>query len=50
MRLLLDAQAPDGSFLGPEGTNENSDEFSARYHTTLVAMAALAESLVWPLG
>jgi len=47
LRLVLDAQTPDGSFLGPEGRDASSDEFSARYHTTLVAMGALAESLVW---
>jgi len=48
LRLLLDAQTIDGSFLGPELAKDGSDDFAARYHTTLVAIAALAESLVWP--
>lgn len=46
LRLLVDAQRADGSFPGPEPAGETSDEFSAGYHTTLVALAALAESLV----
>jgi hypothetical protein len=48
LSLLVDAQMPDGSFLGPEGRDADSDEFGARYHTTLVATAALADSLMWP--
>jgi hypothetical protein len=47
LRRLLDAQTPDGSFLGPAAPSESADEFSARYHTTLVATAALADSVVW---
>jgi hypothetical protein len=47
LRRLLDTQTPDGSFLGPAPDDESADEFSARYHTTLVATAALADSLVW---
>jgi hypothetical protein len=46
LRVLVDAQCADGSFPGPEPEDDTSDEFASGYHTTLVAMAALAESLV----
>jgi hypothetical protein len=41
---LLDAQAADGAFAGPDLTGD-LEEFDANYHTTLVAIAALAEAV-----
>jgi Domain of unknown function (DUF6895) len=45
--LLLSTQAPNGSFAGVGMTDEGADAFSSRYHATIVAAAALAESLIW---
>ncbi len=41
--LLLNAQRANGSFVGPDNSSDDPDEFSDSYHTTLVSMAALAE-------
>jgi hypothetical protein len=41
---LLAARTSTGAFRGPNRPSESIGEFDANYHTTLVAMAALAEA------
>jgi len=44
LERLLTAQRTDGAFRGPYQDSATMDEFDANYHTTLVAIAALAEA------
>ena len=41
---LLAGQLTTGAFRGPSDSKDERDEFDANYHTTLVAIAALAEA------
>jgi len=48
LERLLAAQTTDGAFRGPNQDLLEMDEFDSNYHTTLVAIAALAEAdLQW---